>query len=982
MGSPCFFKLACPIFLIDMRFIFTFFVLFGALSFAQQPDPLLSINQRLQQRWVDSVYQSLSLDQKIGQLFTPVVFSEKGNDHFDEIKNLIQKHHIGGVIFSLGGPVIQSKWLNKFQSLSKVPLMISMDAEWGVAMRLDSVVAFPWSMTLGAIKENKIVRKIGQRMGEQEKILGVHMSYAPVLDINTNPQNPIIGNRSFGEDPKRVAEKGVAFMQGHHDAGILTSGKHFPGHGDTFKDSHKTLPKISFNRSRLKKIELLPFKKAIEKGLSSVMTAHLNVPALTLSDDPTSLSQLVVTNLLKQIIGFNGLAVTDALNMKGVEANNPDTNIDLLALLAGNDVLLISKDIPLGVEKIKRAYEKFPFVKTRVEESVKKILKAKYKVGLTKKPKVVIQNLYKLLNTRKDTLLIEEAYAKSITLLKNKNQLLPLDSQTSYAYLKMGDYGTNIFEKQLRNYVNIKKITPSSVKQTLASLKGFKNVIISYHRSNRSPFLSPDFSKKEMELIHAIAKEHELVLNLFVNPYPLIDLGDLSSIEALVVSYQNSSICQKISADLMNGQGSFVGFLPVGISKKFPVGTGISFIPKEKNKRVSLIEKGIDPEQLAKIDEFAEKVIDSAVTPGMQILVGKKGEIIYHKSFGFHTYAKKIRVENHHIYDLASLTKITATLPLIMREVDKKSFCLESHLKDFMPELEGSNKANISVKEALSHYAGFTPWIPFYKETLDENGEQLSKFYRSRYKYRFDIPVANQLYLRSNFNQKIKKQIIESPLLDSLYYKYSDLPYYLFKNYLERKYKKPLDDLAYEFLYEPLGLERTLFNPLKFISKDEIVPSEIDNYFRHRELRGYVHDMGAAMQGGVGGHAGLFSNTEEVFKIMQMFLQRGNANGYQFINSETFDIFNQCYFCKQGNRRGVGFDKPQLEVDGPTCGCVSKSSFGHMGFTGTYAWADPRQDLIFVFLSNRTYPSKSNNLLSKRNIRTRIQAIIYKALIN
>tara|TARA_B100000963_G_scaffold248095_1_gene217256 strand:+ start:51377 stop:54274 length:2898 start_codon:yes stop_codon:yes gene_type:complete len=964
-----------------MRILATFFVLFWTVCLAQQPDPLLSVNPKLQQKWIDSVYHTMSLDQKIGQLFTPMVFSKKDDEHFDDIRSLIEKYHIGGIIFSLGAPVKQTQWLNEFQSMSKVPLLISMDAEWGVAMRLDSVIAFPWSMTLGAIKENSIIRKIGKRMGEQEKILGVNMSYAPVLDINTNAQNPIIGNRSFGEDPLRVAEKGVALMLGHHDAGILTSGKHFPGHGDTAKDSHKTLPTVSFDRSRLEEIETYPFKKAIEQGLSSVMTAHLNVPALTVTGDPTSLSHSVVTQLLKQNIGFNGLAVTDALNMKGAEPNDPDSNMDLLALMAGNDILLISKDIPLGIEKIKIAYQKFNAVKTRVEESVKKILKAKYKVGLTHKNRVDTKNIYTRLNTKKDTLLIEEAYAKSITLLKNDNQLLPLDPRTNYAHIKLGDDQSDVFETQLRDYVNIKTLTPSTIDETLIALKDFKKVIISYHRSNSSPFLSADFSKEDIELIEAIARKHELVLNIFVNPYSLIDLGDLSSIEALIVSYQNSPISQKISAELMNGYGSFLGSLPVGISNRFPVGYGIRFEPNEKNKRIGLIEKGFDPDRLAEIDYFAQRVIDSAITPGMQILVAKSGEILYHKSFGHHTYNKKIKVENHHLYDLASLTKITATLPLIMREVDQNSFGLNSSFRDFMPELEGTNKANMSVKESLSHYARLTPWIPFYKETIDEKGQPLRKFYRDHDKTRFNIPVADQLYLRSNFNQKIKKQVIGSPLLDSLYYKYSDLPFYLFKNFLEKKYKKPLNDLADEFLYEPLGLVRTLFNPWKFVPKDEIVPSEIDDYFRHRELRGYVHDMGAAMQGGIGGHAGLFSNAKEVYYIMQMYLQKGSVNGHEFITSKTFDEFNKCYYCDEGNRRGVGFDKPQLGGEGSTCGCVSKVSFGHMGFTGTYAWADPDQELIFVFLSNRTYPSMSNNLLGQKNVRTRMQALVYKALI-
>ena len=964
-----------------MRVLVIFLVLFGTLCSAQQPDPLLSVNPKLQEKWVDSVYHSMSLDQKIGQLFTPMVFSKKDDKHFDDIKSLIEKYHIGGIIFSLGAPVKQTQWLNEFQSMSKVPLLISMDAEWGVAMRLDSVIAFPWSMTLGAIKENSIIRKIGKRMGEQEKILGVNMSYAPVLDINTNAQNPIIGNRSFGEDPLRVAEKGVALMLGHHDAGILTSGKHFPGHGDTAKDSHKTLPTVSFDRSRLEKIEIYPFKKAIEQGLSSVMTAHLNVPALTDTGDPASLSHSVVTQLLKQNIGFNGLAITDALNMKGAEPNDPNSNMDLLALMAGNDILLISKDIPLGIEKIKIAYQKFNKVKIRVEESVKKILKAKYKVGLTHKNMVDTKNIYTRLNTKKDTLLIEEAYAKCITLLKNDNQLLPLDPRTTYAHIKLGDDQSDAFETKLRDYVNIKTVTPSTIVETLAALKDFKKVIISYHRSSRSPFLSADFSKDDIKLIQAIARKHELVLDIFVNPYSLIDLGNLSSIEALIVSFQNSPISQKISAELMNGHGSFLGSLPVGISNRFPVGSGIQFEPNEKNKRIGLIEKGFDPDRLAEIDYFAQRVIDSAITPGMQILVAKSGEILYHKSFGHHTYNKKIKVENHHIYDLASLTKITATLPLIMREVDRNSFGLNSPFKDFMPELEGTNKANLSVKESLSHYARLTPWIPFYKETIDDKGQPLRKFYRGRDKTRFNIPVADQLYLRSNFNQKIKKQVVGSPLLDSLYYKYSDLPFYLFKNFLEKKYKKPLNDLADEFIYEPLGLERTLYNPWKFVPKDEIVPSEIDDYFRHRELRGYVHDMGAAMQGGIGGHAGLFSNAEEVYYIMQMYLQKGSVNGYEFITSKTFDEFNRCYYCDKGNRRGVGFDKPQLKGEGSTCGCVSKVSFGHMGFTGTYAWADPDQELIFVFLSNRTYPSMSNNLLGQKNVRTRMQALVYKALI-
>lgn len=965
-----------------MRIIIVLLILLGLPICAQQPDPLLAQNPQLQQQWVDSIYQSMNLDQKIGQLFVPMVFSRKDDQHFEEIKTLIEKHHIGGLIFSLGTPYKQTLWLNEFQSVSRVPLLISMDAEWGVAMRLDSVVAFPWSMTLGAVKDVALVEKIGQRMAEQERELGVHMSYAPVMDINTNPQNPIIGNRSYGESPYLVAQKGVALMQGHHRAGILTSGKHFPGHGDTATDSHKTLPSVSFDRPRLEKMELHPFRKAIEQGLSSVMVAHLNVPALTRSNGPASLSYEVVTKLLKEQMGFNGLVVTDALNMKGAAPLDPNVNMDLAALMAGHDILLISKDIPFGIQKIKTAYQQQEIVRKRVEESVKKILKAKYKAGLTHRKNIDPKGLFHRINTRKDTLLIEEAFAKSITLLKNEKQILPLNSKDVYAHIKLGDALSRHFEELLEEGLTLKSIEPTTLKNTLAALEGYEKVIISYHRSNKSPFISPDFSEDEIALIKAIAQNHRVVLDIFVNPYPLIDLGGLDSIDAVVVSYQNNPVSQKISAKLLMGQGQFLGRLPVGISNDFPVEHGIERLSKTKNDRLLLIEKGFDPDAIKQIDRFALQVIDSAMTPGMQILIAKSGEILFHKSFGYHTYDQKIKVENHHLYDLASLTKITATLPLIMNEVDHGRFDLDSRLADFMPELKGSNKADLTVKEVLSHYGKLTPWIPFYKQTLDEQGQLMGKFYRQKNKYRFDVPVANQLFLRSNFPQSIREQIIESPLLDSLQYKYSDLPYYLFKDYFERKYRRSFEQLTSDFLFSPLGLQRTLFNPWQDIPLDEIVPSERDDYFRHRELRGYVHDMGAAMLGGIGGHAGLFSNAEEVFKIMQLYLQGGKLNGKQYFKSSTFDLFNQCYFCDQGNRRGIGFDKPQIEGEGPTCGCLTDKSFGHMGFTGTYAWADPEQELIFVFLSNRTFPTMSNNLLGKNNIRTRMQGLVYDAIIH
>lgn len=963
-----------------MRINLVFLLLIAGCCYAQQPDPLLADDTQKQHQWVDSIYNRLSLDQKIGQLFVPMVFSKKDDHHFEEIKNLIKEHHIGGLIFSSGTPYKQSQWLNEFQTLSKVPLMISMDAEWGVGMRLDSVVSFPWNMTLGASRDKEIIKKIGERMGEQEQLLGIHLSFSPVADINTNPLNPIIGNRSFGENPKAVARQGIALMNGHHQAGILTSAKHFPGHGDTEQDSHLTLPTINFSKERIESNELYPFRKLIEHGVSSVMIGHLKVPALTESNAPASLSSKLVTEILKEKMGFNGLVVTDALNMKGA-SKGVEGNIDLAAFMAGNDLLLISLNIPEGIAEIKAAYHRSDLVKKRLEVSVKKLLKAKFKAGLADKKLVKSEKLFEKLNTPKDTLLIKEAFGKSITLVKNNKDLIPLDPNQHYSYIHLGDASGKVFIDQLQQSFSIETIDHNTGAETLEQLETDAKVIISFHRSDANPWKDYSFSAEELDLIEAIAEKHEVILNLFVNPYALQQLPTVDRIESILISYQNNDISQEISAQMLAGLQQINGALPVSINPYFKAGQGIQLPAKNLFTKVAPAKMGFDPKKLNRIDTFAQNVIDSTMTPGMQIFIARKGKMVYQKSFGHHTYAKKVAVKNHHVYDLASLTKISATLPLIIKAIDKRKFTLENTLSDLIPELKNTNKADRSVKAVLSHYAGLTPWIPFYKNTLDRNAKIKRKYYRKKERRDFQISVTDELFLKNSFSNQINEMIFDSPLLDSISYKYSDLPFYIFKYYFEKQNKKPLDELVTGAFYEPLGLKRTLFNPRNTIPLNEIVPSEEDKYFRNTTLRGFVHDMGAAMQGGVGGHAGLFSNALEIGKIMQLYLNKGFIDGKKYFDPESFEQFNHCYYCSEGNRRGVGFDKPQLEGEGSTCGCVSFSSFGHLGFTGTYAWADPEEELIFVFLSNRTYPTMSNNLLGEHNIRTRMQKLVYEALI-
>ena len=958
--------------------------LFGICTLsAQTPNPLVAVDYEAQQQWVDSTYGQLSFDEKIGQLFMVMAFSEQGKEHFDAISKNIDENKIGGVIFSLGGPLGQTDWLNRFQKKSKISLLIGMDAEWGVAMRLDSVQAFPWNMTLGAIQDDKLVQAVGYRIGEQAKRLGIHINFAPSVDINTNPKNPIIGNRSFGEDKVNVAQKGIAFMNGMHEAGVLSSAKHFPGHGDTATDSHLGLPSINFSSERIDEVELYPFKKIIQAGVSSVMVAHLDIPALD-AGIPSSLSQKTVQVLLQDSLKFKGLVITDALNMKGASGISPKYGIDVAAFLAGNDILLIPNSVSTAIKKMKRAFKAKKFTEERLAVSVKKILKAKYLVGLNKYKPVSKENLSADLNTIEDDYLIAKAMQAAVTLVQNKNNILPLSKEPTYGYLKLGDDTGSTFKNSLMQKLKIHTVDASLPNdKIIQALASYKKVIIGFHRSNASPWKASSFSKKERQLLTALAKDHSIILDIFVKPYALSSLGNLDAIDGLVVSYQNSSIAQKASAEILLGERKASGRLPVSIAPSYPVGKGITLVGPTELGTGTPLEVGLMPERLSRIDTLAQIAMDSLMTPGMQILVARHGKVVFNKSYGYHTYEKKRAVTNTDIYDLASLTKVLATLPLVMKEVDLGKLTLDTQLGTLNEAWNTSNKADISIQEMLSHYARLTPWIPFYKETLKANPLKLNKkFYRKRQSKRFPVVIADRFYGKNNLSKLISDQILASELRDTLEYKYSDIPYFFMKDLLEDRYQKSLETLAVDTFYKPLGLVRTGFNPNKNTPNQTVIPSEIDTYYRNQELKGEVHDMAAAMLGGVGGHAGLFSNASEVAILMQLFLQKGRYADKQYFSSATFDQFNQCLYCDQGNRRGVGFDKPQLEGRGSTCGCVPKSSFGHSGFTGTYAWADPEHELIYVFLSNRTYPSMDNNLLLKHDIRTRIQQYIYEAIIN
>ncbi len=936
-----------------------------------------------QKSWVDSIYNQLSFEEKLGQLFMVAAFSNKDSIHTNTIDNLIKNNKIGGLIFMQGGPVRQAKLTNRYQSAAKVPLFIGIDAEWGLAMRLDSVNRFPFSMTLGAIEDLSLIEKVGRQMGIQTKKIGAHFNFSPVIDINTNPKNPIIGVRSFGEDKVKVTERASRLVKGMQSEGILGTGKHFPGHGDTDKDSHYTLPTVSLSKERIEDVELYPYKKLFSENLASVMVAHLNVPSLeTRSNYPSSLSYNVVTNILQKDLKFKGLIITDALNMKGASNFKEPGDIDLEAFLAGNDILLFAENVPKAIDKLTKAFNDTLFTEQRLAFSVKKILKYKYKVGLNKIIPLDKSTLLNDLNSPTNAALQYELYENAITVIQNKNEFLPIKNleKQKIAYVKFGEDNNVPFITTLQKYCDVTEIADKNIDSLLFKLKNYTTVICALHKSEKN-WRVQEFKTDELSDLEKISKNNNVILNIFAKPYALMPIKNYQDYQSIVVSYQNSEIAQIVSASLLFGAIESKGKLPVSINQDFKVNDGL--ITKKLNRLgFSIAENvGMKSEILSKIDVLANKAIDQKMTPSCQVLVAKNGKIIYQKSFGHQTYAKEISVKNTDLYDVASLTKMISTLPNVMKMYDEKKLNLETSLGYMVPSFVKTDKNAISFKNFMAHYAGFQAWIPFYKATIDSLKLPIDKYYRKDFEIGFSKKVADNMFIKDNFNDTIMKIIGNSKLSSKIEYKYSDFTFIILKDYLERENRKTLDILSYENFYSSMGMTNTLYNPLSKFSKTTVAPTEVDNYFRQQLLQGYVHDMTAAMQGGVGGHAGIFSNANDVAKMMQMFLQKGKYGGVEYFSEATFDDFNNCYFCEQGNRRGLGFDKPQLEKDGPTCGCVSKSSFGHTGFTGTMAWADPETQIVYVFLSNRTFPNATINYLSKGNIREDIQKVIQDAII-
>jgi beta-glucosidase-like glycosyl hydrolase/CubicO group peptidase (beta-lactamase class C family) len=945
--------------------------------------------------WTDSVYNGLTEEERIGQLFMVAAYSGGKSYNAELITKLISAHQLGGLIFMQGGPVRQAMLTNQYQHSAQVPLLISMDAEWGLGMRLDSVKNFPRQMMLGAARDTALVYRMGAAIAAQCKRIGVHMDFAPDVDVNNNAANPVINSRSFGEDKTWVSRLGIAYMTGLQKNGIIACAKHFPGHGDTNVDSHKDLPLIPRSLAQLDTLELFPFKQMISAGVKSIMVAHLEVPALdTTPHVPTSLSRNTVTGLLKDKLGYSGLVITDALGMQGVAKYFPAGEADLRAFEAGNDILLFPGDVPVAITRIKNAIDSGMIPYAALETSIKKILNAKFDAGLSTWKDIDTTHITEDLNQYVYPLRMQAAKA-AITLVQDNNQVLNKVNEN----MRVGYVGINVnsatplYNKLEDEFENVdamwlpKGSNADSVTKILNELNKYDAAIIAIHNINFTPGSNYGLSEEMISFLQQSGAKNNTMIVLLGNAYAMQYFCGSNSV---LVGYEDDSLTELAMADVLLKKYKPRGHLPVTscVNGKSIVPipakqttVPVAEAPKDLQKVYIPAQAGVvDQDALDKLDMFMARNIADGVFPGCRVLAARDGKIFYDKSFGYYDYSKERAVDTNTLYDMASCTKVLATTLAVMRLYEQGKLDLNKTLGDYLPMTLGTDKAAITIKDLLLHQAGLKSFIPFYQETLDGNGKPDRSIYRKKQKGNFMIPVAANIYMRNDYPDTMWSRILTSPLDNKGKSVYSDLDFYFLAAVVGNITGQTIDKYVDEQFYKPLGLKHITYKPLLKFDSSQIAPTEIDVSFRNELVHGYVHDPGAAMLGGVAGHAGVFATAGDVAVIFQMLLNKGMYGGTRYFKSGTVDLFTAYH--SQLNHRGYGFDKPATDPEsgGPAGDRCSAMAFGHQGFTGTCVWADPATGIVFVFLSNRVYPSATNTKINKLNVRTTAQDYIYQSL--
>ena len=948
--------------------------------------------------WVETRLEEMTLKEKIGQLFIHTVALQDTEVNRKNIRNAVKEYKVGGLLFGDGKLVNQVNLTNFAQELADVPLMITFDGEWGLNMRLKEIPAFPRNRVLGAIEDNALLYEYGKEVARQFREIGVHVNFAPVADVDNNPLNPVINTRSFGGDPENVAKKVIAYSRGLEEGGVLSVSKHFPGHGDTNVDSHKALPVLNFTRERLDSIEMYPFRKAVEAGLGGVMVGHLEVPAL--SKKPASLSPEII-GILKDEFGFGGMIFTDALEMKGV-SNNQD--VCTKALMAGNDMVLAP---PLRLKKeldgVLLAVKNGQLTEEYITEKCRKILTFKYALGLHDYRPVQLSGLEKRLNHPSAQELLARMEKASVTIVGNEGGIMPMDVDLkNTALLHIGKASQGVaFHQQLKKYMSVDRIQahPDSIASLTKRLMKYDRVIVDIHTEKYAAYQS---------MLATLASKKQVAYVYFTSLKGVYKKGNAwKKAAAVILGHSGSEAVQHFVAEVMMGREKATGSISVEVKGYRKPGDKVDL----KSTKIHRPEEyGMDASVLSKIDGIALEGINGKAYPGCQILILKDGAPVYDKSFGTFTYEDAKKVEPEHLYDIASLTKTTGTLLAVMKLYDQGKFGLTDPISKYVPAMKGSKKARITIEDLLYHQSGLPGSYPFYRDAVDDSSF-VGAFFKAVPDATHHLRVDRKLYVVDRFNYK-KEYVSTEPsenyplqIADSLYvspdfrkymleliasdkvllrdrrYRYSCLNFVLLKEMVEELAGMPMDEYLEKEFYAPMGMTHTLYNPLHRFPSKQIVPTVQKDYLRGRkELRGYVHDEIAAFMGGVSGNAGLFSNARDVAKVYQMLIDGGQFEGKRYLSLETCQLFMNRK--SRISRRTLGFDRPDPMPDkGPCANEAPKEVVGHTGFTGTCAWADAKNGLVFVFISNRIYPRPfDHKQLMNLKIRPRIQQLMYQAM--
>lgn len=944
---------------------------------------VVAVAQTDEDRWVDSVFNSLTVEQRVGQLIN-VRANNPNAEALPYLDELIARFNIGGVTFFRTDANRLLRQANKWQSMAQTPMMIGIDGEWGLGMRLNDGISYPYQMTLGAVQNLELIGEMGQQIAEQCRRLGINIDFAPDVDVNSEPSNPVIGVRSFGEDPVSVAQRGTQYALALQNNGVLPTMKHFPGHGDTKTDSHLSLPVVNKKLKQINKTELYPFSYMIGQGVGGAMVGHLYMPALEpVKNLSSSISKNVVTKLLKDEMGFEGIIFSDAMEMKGAYQGIHPDSVGLKAIMAGIDVVLMPLNPENTIKIIVNQYNA-DAVSWRVDESCKKVLRYKYRLGLNHYQPQNEAGLDNDLHLKRYDNLKQQLYNEAVTLLSNKKDVLPLNRDKTIAVLTFGK--TDAVAKQLsadgydvRSYLIGDNLNNAEKQRIIKDLDTYEVVVVSIQ--NTSIYASKNFGIKAevADFVKAVSGRKKIVLDLFACPYALKKLDFKKEPAAILIGYEDNAMAVNAVVDVMTGRQNPIGRLPVTINGKYKKGTGLSY--EGMLTPQSLPVELIDNEYIGKIDSIALDGIAMQAYPGCQIVALKDGKVIYDKCFGHFTYEDDHEVQPDDVYDIASLTKVFATTFAIMKLYDEGKISLESKLGDYFPYLRRTDKGDVKIIDIMTHQAGLTAWIPIYKNTMLD-GKPDAGFYRKEIDEDHTVRVAEGMYISEDFRYDFFETVKESPMTEKKY-KYSDLGFYYLPRIVEMVTNRPFEKYLDDNFYKPLNLSHIYYKPLRHTTADKIAPTENDTCFRMQLLCGDVHDQAAAMMGGVAGHAGLFAAARDLAVMMQLLLNDGYANNRQFISGYTVKKFTSAPFADDLNRRGIGFDKPEVDPDVPYYTPAKQSSmrsFGHTGFTGTFAWADPENNLIVIFLSNRVYPDAGNNKLAKYNIRTKIHEMFYEAV--